>query len=99
MINHRGEASSKFRKKLDDFVKPPVHRIKAGPHGSIVRRDGTTRACGAALFEYPVQVFRLPPAATDKASSVRRLRRRSTVCRWISRTTATDTCERSASSR
>ena len=60
MINHRGEAGSKFRKKLDDFVKPLVHRIKAGPHGSIVRRDGTTVPLRVA-FEHPVQVLRLPP--------------------------------------
>ena len=60
MINHRGEAGSKFRKKLDDFVKPLVHRIKAGPHGSIVRRDGTTVPLRVA-FEHPAQVFRVPP--------------------------------------
>ena len=59
MINHRGEAGSEFRKKLDDFVKPLVHRIKAGPHGSIVRRDGTTVPLRVA-FEHPVQMLRLP---------------------------------------
>ena len=41
MINHRGEVGPEFRKELDDFVKPLVHGIKAGPHGNIVRRDGT----------------------------------------------------------
>ena len=60
MINHRGEAGPEFRKKLDDFVKLLVHRIKAGPHGSIVRRDGTTVPLRVA-FEHPVQVLRLPP--------------------------------------
>jgi hypothetical protein len=60
MINHRGEAGSEFRKKLDDFVKPLVHRIKAGPHGSIVRRDETPVRLRVA-FENPVQVLRLPP--------------------------------------
>ncbi len=60
MINHRGEAGPEFRKKLDDFVKPPVHGIKAGPHGSIVRRDRTAVLLRVA-FEHPVQVFRCPP--------------------------------------
>jgi len=60
MINHRGQAGSEFREKLDDFVKPLVHRIKAGPHGSIVRRDGTTVPLRVA-FEHPVQVLRFPP--------------------------------------
>ena len=98
MINHRGEAGSEFCKKLDDFVKPLVHRIKAGPHGSIVRRDRTTVPLRVA-FEHPVQVLRLPPEGRRQGLKRARLRRRSTVCRWISRTTATDTCERSASSR
>ena len=60
MINHRGEVGPKFRKELDDFVKPLVHRIKAGPHGSIVRRDGMAVLLRVA-FEHPVQVFRFPP--------------------------------------
>jgi hypothetical protein len=60
MINHRGEAGSEFRKKLDDLVEPVVHRIKAGPHGSIVRRDGTTVPPRVA-FEHPVQIARVPP--------------------------------------
>lgn len=60
MINHRGEAGPEFRKKLDDFVKPLVHGIKAGPHGSIVRRDRTAVRLRVA-FEHPVQVFRCPP--------------------------------------
>jgi hypothetical protein len=60
MINHRGEVGPGFRKKLDDFAKPLVHGIKAGPHGSIVRRDRTAVLLRAA-FEHPVQVFRLPP--------------------------------------
>ena len=60
MINHRGEVGPKSRKKLDNFVKPLVHGIKAGPHGSIVRRDRTAMLLCAA-FEHPVQVFRFPP--------------------------------------
>ncbi len=60
MINHRGEVRPKFLKKLDDFVKPMVHGIKAGPHGSIVRRDRTAVLLCVA-FEHPVQVFRFPP--------------------------------------
>ena len=60
MINHRGEVGPEFRKKLDDFVEPLVHGIKAGPHGSIVRRDRTAILLCAA-FEHPVQVFRFPP--------------------------------------
>jgi len=60
MINHRGEAGPEFREELDDFVEPLVHRIKAGPDGSIVRRDGTTVPLRVA-FEHPVQVFRVPP--------------------------------------
>jgi hypothetical protein len=60
MINHRGEADPEFHKKLDDFVKPLVQRIKAGPYGSIVRRDGATVPLRVA-FEHPVQMLRLPP--------------------------------------
>jgi hypothetical protein len=60
MINHRGEAGSEFREKLDDLVEPLVHRIKAGPHGSIVRRDGTTVPPRVA-FEHPIQIARVPP--------------------------------------
>jgi hypothetical protein len=60
MINHRGEVGPEFRKKLDDFVEPLVHGIKAGPHGSIVRRDRTAVLLCLA-FEHPVQVFRFPP--------------------------------------
>jgi hypothetical protein len=59
-IHHRGEAGSKFRKKLDDFVKPLVQRIKPGPHGSIVRRDVTAVLSRMALG-HPAQVLRLPP--------------------------------------
>ena len=70
MINHRGEAGSKFRKKLDDFVKPLVHRIKAGPHGSIVRRDGTTVPL-RVVFEHPVQVLRLPPEGHRQGLNLR----------------------------
>ena len=37
MINHRGEVVLKFRKKLGDFVKPPLEGIKAGPQGNAIR--------------------------------------------------------------
>jgi hypothetical protein len=60
MINHRGEAGPEFRQKLDDFVKPLVHRIKARPHGSIVGFDGATVPLRVA-FEHLVQMLRLPP--------------------------------------
>jgi hypothetical protein len=60
MINHRGEVGSKFRKKLEDFVKPPVDRVKAGP-----QRNAVGHGVGAGLprvtFKHPVKVFRLPP--------------------------------------
>jgi hypothetical protein len=40
MIDHRGEARSEFRQRLDDLGEPTVDRIKAGPHGGIVEREG-----------------------------------------------------------
>jgi hypothetical protein len=60
MINHRGEVVLKGRKKLGDFVKPPLEGIKAGPHGNTVRHRMTAGRVHVAI-EYPGKVFRLPP--------------------------------------
>jgi hypothetical protein len=60
MINHRGEVVLKGRKKLGDFVKPPLEGIKAGPPGNAVRH-GVTAGRVHVASEYPGKVFRLPP--------------------------------------
>jgi hypothetical protein len=60
MINHRGEVVLKGRKKIGDFVKPPLEGIKAGPQGNAVRH-GMTAGQVHVAFEYPGKVFRLPP--------------------------------------
>jgi hypothetical protein len=59
IINHRDEVGLKFRKKLGDYVKPPVEGIKARPQGNAVRR-GVTAGLLRVVFEHPVKVFRLP---------------------------------------
>jgi hypothetical protein len=65
MFNHRSDIGFKVGNKLGYFVKPFLKGIKAGPQGSPV-------GCHLPISSQP--------RATDSDSSVRGLRRRSTVC-------------------
>jgi hypothetical protein len=60
MINHRDDLGLKLGHKPGELGEPHVERIKAGPHGSKVRRGLTSRLLRVAP-ENPVQVSGLPP--------------------------------------
>jgi hypothetical protein len=60
MINHQGNVGPKLCYKLEDFVKPLFHEIKAGPQGRIVRRAVTAAGLMCAAIEHLGKVFWLP---------------------------------------
>jgi hypothetical protein len=46
----------KFCKKLDDFVKPLVYGIEAGPQGSAVRRGAIANLLRVAFEPMPLSL-------------------------------------------
>ena len=61
LLNDRGDVGFKAGNKLDDFVKPPVDVIQAGPQGSPIGPHlAANRHLLHAAFEHRIKVFRLP---------------------------------------
>ena len=59
MINHRGEVGPEFHKELEDFVKPLLQQIKAGPRGAVIRR-GAAAGLFCAPFQHLAEAPGLP---------------------------------------